>query len=368
MSVLFEPFKIRNLTLPNRVVMAPMTRNFSPNGVPGQNVADYYAKRAESDVGLIVSEGTTVNRPEASNDAGIPHFHGEASLAGWKNVVDAVHAKGGLFAPQIWHTGGVREQIPKAYSRPGEAEGPSGLYMPDQPYGKAMTEEDVADTVEAFAQACEDAVAIGCDAIELHGAHGYLIDQFFWDGTNQRTDQYGGATLPERTRFATDILKAVRARIGETPLILRISQWNQQDYSRRMALTPDELAAWTQPLVDAGADILHCSQRRFWEPEFPELDGENGLNFAGWVKKLTGVPTMSVGSVSLDRDFFLSLGGHDTAVADLGQLEERMDKGEFDLIAVGRALISNPDWVEKVKQDKIAELDNFTSKDLAELV
>lgn len=367
MSILFEPFTLRNLTIPNRVAMAPMTRNFSPNGVPGQNVADYYGKRAEANVGLIISEGTVVNRPEAANDGGIPHFHGDAALAGWKNAVDAVHANNGLFAPQIWHTGCFREQLPH-YQRPGETEGPSGLFKPDEPYGKAMTEEDVADTVAAFAQACEDAVSIGCDAIEIHGAHGYLVDQFFWDGTNQRDDQWGGATLPERTKFATEIIKQTRAKIGDTPLILRISQWNQQDYERRLAPSADELAAWTQPLVDAGVDMLHCSQRRFWEPEFPELDGENGLNFAGWVKKLTGVPTMSVGSVSLDRDFFLSFGGHDSEAQDLGNLERRMEAGEFDMIAVGRALITNPDWVEKVRADKIDELKGFTPKDLGALV
>ena len=367
MSILFEPFTIRNLTLPNRVVMAPMTRNFSPGGVPGQNVADYYAKRAEANVGLIVSEGTVINRPGAANDSGIPHFHGEKALAGWKKVVDDVHAKGGLFAPQIWHTGIVKPQFPDK-PRPGEPEGPSGLFKPDEPLGNAMTENDVIDTIEAYAQACEDAVAIGCDAVELHGAHGYLIDQFFWDGTNQRDDKWGGATLPERARFATDVVKAVRARIGDTPLILRISQWNQQDYARRLATTPDDLAAWVQPLVDAGADVLHCSQRRFWEPEFPELDGEEGLNFAGWVKKLTGVPTISVGSVSLDRDFFTSFGGKDSSAADLGQLERRMEAGEFDLIAVGRALISNPDWVEKVRADEVDKLEGFTPQHLRELV
>ena len=173
MSILFEPFTLRNLTLPNRVVMAPMTRNFSPDGIPGPNVADYYSRRAEANVGLILSEGTVVNRPEAANDANIPHFHGEAALAGWKAAVDGVHAKGGLFAPQIWHTGLVRAQMPDR-PRPAEPEGPSGLFKPDEPLGKAMSEEDVADTIEAFAQACADAVAIGCDAIELHGAHGYL--------------------------------------------------------------------------------------------------------------------------------------------------------------------------------------------------
>lgn len=345
MSVLFEPFTVRGLTLKNRVVMAPMTRNFSPDGVPGADVAEYYRKRAEGEVGLIVTEGTVVDRPEARNEPNIPFFHGEEALGGWKNVVEQVHAEGGKIAPQIWHTGLVREQI-KDRPRPGEPEGPSGLYLPGKPYGKAMTEEDVADAVDAFVRASVDAVRLGFDCIEFHGAHGYLIDQFFWGGTNVRSDKWGGQSLPERTKFATEILRLTREAVGDVPIILRISQWNQQDFTRRLAPTPGELEAWVAPLVDAGADIIHCSQRRFWEPEFPELDGEKGLNFAGWVKKLAGVPTISVGSVALDDDFFGTFMGQETHATDLGDLEQRMERGEFDLIAVGRALIANPDWVK----------------------
>ena len=153
----------------------------------------------------------------------------------------------------------------------------------------------------------------------------------------------------------------------DIPIIIRVSQWSQQDYERRLAPTPDAMEAWLTPLVEAGADILHCSQRRFWEPEFPDLDGEKGLNFAGWAKKLTGAPTISVGSVSLDGDFFGTFRGQNTASTGLGDLERRMDAGEFDLIAVGRALIANPDWVEKVREGKLRELQGFASEQLAVL-
>jgi 2,4-dienoyl-CoA reductase-like NADH-dependent reductase (Old Yellow Enzyme family) len=247
-------------------------------------------------------------------------------------------------------------------------EGPSGLFRPDEPYGKAMSEEDVSDAVAAFVRAAADAVELGFDCIEFHGAHGYLIDQFFWGGTNARGDEWGGLTLPERTRFAAEILRQTRAAIGDIPIILRISQWNQQDYRRRLAPTPAELEAWVRPLIDAGADILHCSQRRFWEPEFPEIDGENGLNFAGWVKKLTGIATMSVGSVGLDGDFFGSFAGQTTKATELGDLELRMERGEFDLIAVGRALISNPDWVRLVREGRMDELEGYRSEHLGVLV
>jgi len=367
MSVLFEPFSIRGLKMPNRVVMAPMTRNYSPSAIPGQNVADYYARRAEYNVGLIITEGTVVDRPEAANHPYIPHFHGEAALAGWGKVVEDVHANGGRIAPQIWHTGLVPEQMPDA-PRPGEAEGPSGLAGADKPYGKEMTEEDVADTVAAFGKAAADAARLGFDSVELHGAHGYLIDQFFWHVTNQRSDRFGGPTLADRTAFAAEIVKAVRAGAGDLPIILRVSQWKQQQYDARLAPSPDEIEAWLTPLRDAGVDIFHCSQRRFWEPEFPEIDGEEGLNFAGWVKKILAVPTISVGSVSLDTDFFSVFSGQSSGASGLGDLERRMEAEEFDLIAVGRSLIANPDWAEKVKAGRSSELEGFDMKKLGELV
>ena len=367
-SVLFQPFTLKNLELPNRIVMAPMTRNFSPGGIPGQDVADYYRIRAAADVGLIVTEGAVINRPEAANHPAIPHFHGQAALAGWQNVVDEVHKVGGKIAPQIWHTGAVRAQFPDA-PRTQEPEGPSGLLSPGKPNGKTMSEEDIADTIAAYASAAGDAVRMGFDTVELHGAHGYLIDQFFWDGTTERTDQWGGKTLPERSRFAVEIVKAVRAAMGpDTPLILRVSQWKQQQYDFRLAPTPDEMTAWLAPLVEAGVDILHCSQRRFWEPEFPELDGEKGLNFAGWVKKLTGAPTISVGSVALNQDFFTGFTQSSDAVVDLSNLIERIEKGEFDMIAVGRALISDPEWAAKVKAGKLDELIGYDVADLGQLV
>src|SRR5690606_10899877 len=198
----------------------------------------------------------------------------------------------------------------------------------------------------AFAKAAADAKALGFDTVELHGAHGYLIDQFFWAGTNTRTDRYGGATLAERSRFAADVVAATREAVGpDFPILLRVSQWKQQDYAVRLAPTPREMEQWLGPLVAAGVDILHCSQRRFWEPEFPEIDGASGLNFAGWAKKLTGAPTISVGSVGLSGDFFSAFQGQGSEAASLDGLVERMERGEFDLVAVGRALLSDAHWV-----------------------
>ncbi len=362
---LFTPFTMAGLALPNRIVMAPMTRSFSPGGVPGANVADYYRRRAEGQVGLIVTEGTGVDRPGSLNDPNVPVFHGEAALGGWGKVVEAVHGAGGRIAPQLWHVGGMKNALLPDYKH--DAEGPSGLLRPGKEYGKAMREEDIADAVRAFAQAAGDAVRLGFDAVELHGAHGYLIDQFFWEGTNVRADGWNG-DLPARARFAGEIVKAVRAAIGTTPLILRLSQWKQQDFTARLAPTPDAMAAWLQPLADAGVDVFHCSQRRFWEPEFPELDGPEGLNFAGWAKKLTGKTTITVGSVGLSGEFVAAFGGEASKPASLDNLLHRLERDEFDLVAVGRALIVDPDWAEKVRDGRFAELKDFDRSALATLV
>ncbi len=366
-DVLFRPFSIGKLHLANRIVMAPMTRVFAPDGIPGESNATYYRKRAEGGVGLILSEGTVVDRPAARNEAGIPFFHGEHALAGWKGVISAVHAVGGKMGPQLWHTGSTRGT--QGWEPEAPVESPSGLVGPNDPRGEAMGDEAIADTIAAFARAAADAQRLGFDTLEIHGAHGYLIDQFFWQGTNLRTDRYNGATIQERSRMAAEVVKATRAAVGpDFPVILRVSQWKQQDYRARLAATPAEMTDWLAPLVEAGADVLHCSQRRFWEPEFPEIDGEDGLNFAGWAKKLTGAASISVGSVGLAGDFFGAFGGKGSETQGLDKLVARMERDEFDLIAVGRALISDADWARKIQSGEAAALKGFDAAHLAQLV
>ncbi|TRW14759.1 NADH:flavin oxidoreductase [Glacieibacterium frigidum] len=359
---LFQPYSLKGLNLPNRIVMAPMTRSFSPGGIPGDDVVEYYRKRAEGEVGLIVTEGTGIERAGAVNDPNVPDFFG-AALPGWGRVADAVHGAHGHIAPQLWHVGGMPNRA--TTSKPVTAESPSGLYMAGRSNGDAMSDADVADAIAAFARAAADAKRLGFDAVELHGAHGYLIDQFFWGVTNQRDDGFGGETLPERGRFAAEILKAVRAAVGpDYPVIIRVSQWKQQDFGFKLAADPAALGEWLQPLADAGADMFHCSQRRFWEPEFEGSD----LNFAGWVKKVTGTPTITVGSIGLDGDFIAGFGGEASQPASLDALVERLDREEFDLVAVGRALIVDPDWVQKVRDGRTGELRGFDRAALATLV
>ncbi|WP_409433299.1 NADH:flavin oxidoreductase [Litorimonas sp. RW-G-Af-16] len=360
---LFQPFTCRGLTLPNRVVMAPMTRSFSPGGVPGENVAAYYERRAQHDVGLILTEGTVTDRGGASNDVNIPHFHGKDALAGWQAVADRVHDAGGRIAPQIWHQGLVRKpgtgNFPDAPS-----DSPSGLTHNGKQVTPPPSEEDVADMASAYARAAKNAKDLGFDAIEIHGAHGYLIDQFFWDVMNQREDRYGG-NLVDRATFAADVIRECRKAVGDDmPIILRFSQWKQQDYTARLADTPQKLGAFLEVFKDAGVDMLHCSQRRFWEPEFAE---ENDLNLAGWAKKLTGLPTITVGSVGLSSDFFGAFQGQASEAASLDELFNRLEKGEFDLVAVGRALLNDPEWVSKVKAGEFDKLKDYDGEALKTL-
>ncbi len=305
-SALFRPFTIKNLTLANRIVMAPMTRSKSPGGIPGENVAAYYRRRAEGGVGLIVTEGTYVNHPGAASYPDVPHFYGDAALAGWLRVLESVHAAGGHIFPQLWHVGLVAP--PGGKFGPG-AVGPSGLVKPGEKATEPMTQADIDHVVRAFGEAAADAERLGFDGIEIHGAHGYLLDQFFWQGTNQRTDGYGG-DLPARTRFAVEVIREIRSKVSrEFPVCLRFSQWKLQDFEAKLAQTPAELERFLAPLTAAGVDMFHCSQRRFWDAEF---EG-SPLNLAGWTKKLTGKPTITVGSVTLNQEFTRSFGTPDTA-------------------------------------------------------
>ncbi|MEV5754660.1 NADH:flavin oxidoreductase [Actinoallomurus sp. NPDC052308] len=368
---LFTKFTVGSLTLDNRIVMAPMTRELSPDGVPGPDVAAYYARRAENGVGLIITEGTVIDHPASASSDAIPRFHGEGALAGWAGVVRAVHAAGGRIAPQLWHVGldpllwGAAPRARRAMRDGVPPISPSGV-DPDgvtgdssavlEIAGRPMSESDIADVIDAFARAAADARRIGFDGIELHAAHGYLIDQFFWQVTNRRTDRYNGG-VADRARFGAEIVRACRRAVGPGfPISLRLSQWKVGHYNARLANDPPQLEAFLTPLVDAGVDLFHCSTRRFWQPEF---DG-SALNLAGWVKKLTGRPTITVGSVGLkDSDFLTYLDGVGAQTGDVDAVTERLERGEFDLVAVGRSLIADPAWPTKIREGRLDDLIDF---------
>ncbi|MFI1165921.1 NADH:flavin oxidoreductase [Streptomyces sp. NPDC020801] len=362
-QILSRPVTLNGLTVPNRIVMAPMTRMFSPGGIPGEDVLSYYARRAAAGVGLIVTEGTYVGHDSAGESSRVPRFHGEEQLAGWAKVAEAVHAAGGTIVPQLWHIGMVRKP-----GRPPFADappvGPSGLRIGESEVtGKAMTQTDVDDVIGAFAEAAAAAERIGFDGVELHGAHGYLLDQFLWAGTNRRTDAYGGDPVA-RSKFAAEIVAAVRAAVSPAfPVIFRYSQWKQEAYDARLAETPEELEAILAPLAAAGVDVFHASTRRYWLPEFEGSD----LNLAGWTKKLTGKQVITVGSVGLDGDFIKAFMGEGAAIGSLDNLLDRMERDEFDLVAVGRALLQDPEWAAKVLGDRFEELKPYDAAALKTL-
>jgi len=357
LEILYQPVRIGNLTLSNRIVMAPMTRGFSPNGIPGADVIGYYKRRAENEVGLIITEGTLINHPAAAQGLGRPNFHGVAALNGWSQVVETVHEAGGKIIPQLWHVGMAR-QIHGENPNPTVLPiGPSGIDVASgEKVTVPMTVSEIDQIIKAFAQAASDAKRLGFDGIELHGAHGYLIDQFFWEKTNQRQDKYGG-DMGARSQFAVEIVEACREAVGpDFPIVFRYSQWKLGDYKAKLAATPEELAVFLAPLVQAGVDIFHCSTRRYWEPEF---EG-SPLNLAGWTKKLTGKPTITVGSVGLDNnfiDFFTE--GKGAKTTSLTPVIERLQKKEFDLVAVGRALLADPAWATKIHENRSDELIPF---------
>jgi 2,4-dienoyl-CoA reductase-like NADH-dependent reductase (Old Yellow Enzyme family) len=361
-SPLFRPLSVKSLELANRLVMAPMTRNFSPGGVPGPDVAAYYRRRAEGGTGLIITEGTYVPHPGAGFSPNVPNFHGDAALAGWQHVVDEVHAAGGKIFPQLWHVGLM--PLPGDDFDPKSATSPSGYYRGEELIGEPASEQTVEAVITAFGEAAASAKTLGFDGLQIHGAHGYLIDQFFWDVTNRRDGRFGGADLPARSNLALEIVRECRAKTGsDFPISFRFSQWKQQDFTARLAHTPAALEAFLAPLVDAGVDIFDCSTRRFWEPEFEGSD----MNLAGWTRKLTGKVTSTVGSVSLNTDLFSGFTQETHIANNMNRLLEMMSRGDFDLVSVGRSIIVDPEWGNKVRRGHLDALRAYDATALGSL-
>lgn len=360
---LLAPLTLRGLTLPNRVLMAPMTRYRSPLGVPTDEVARYYARRAATGLGAILTEGVALPHYAAADHPDIPRIDGAEALGGWRKVVDAVHGAGGRIIPQLWHQGPMWN-VEYAGTGTGNPMRPSGIWGPEdgvisfREEGRAesltpvppMTDSDIADVIAAYRQAARNAVALGVDGIAIHGAHGYLIDTFLWDYTNRREDQWGGDPA-RRAAFGVAVVKAIRAEVGEAmPIVLRFSQFKMQDYRAVLAATPDTLGELLGPLAEAGVDLFDASQRYFDTPIF---EGSN-LNLAGWAKKLTGKASMTVGGVALDKakGNAKHIDDSQQSVNNLPLLIERYERGEFDLVAVGRAILNDPDWFNKARNDE----------------
>ena len=357
---LLKALQLRGCQLANRVVMAPMSRYLSPGGAPTAEVAAYYARRAASGLGLIVTEGIGVAHPLAVDHPGVPRLHGEMALQGWGAVVEAVHAAGGMIWPQLWHQGPMWQV---EHATQGTASGlrPSGVWGPGDgvisipsesresalPPTRPMSDAEIQDVIDAYAVSARHARSLGFDGVAIHGAHGYLIDSFLWGVTNQRSDRWGG-DLAARAEFGREVVRAIRREIGDDlPISFRFSQFKMQDYRAQLAVTPAELEALLAPLAEAGVDLFDASQRYFDTPLF---EG-SPLNLAGWAKALTGKPSMTVGGVGLGKAAGPARHIDDSQAStdNLPRVVERFERGEFDLVAVGRSVLNDPQWFAKAR-------------------
>lgn len=350
---LFTEFHAGPLRLRNRFAMAPMTRVKSPDGVLNDENIGYYRDHAAGGVGLIITEGTYVRGPASGPLPKVPRFYGADSTGGWRAVVEAVHAEGAAIVPQLWHVGVDRGETPR-FEPDTLTVSPSGVDHTGKQVGRALTNDDLDTLVASYVESATLAKNLGFDGLELHGAHGYLLDQFFWATTNHREDS---GTLRGRAAFPARVVAAVREAVGpDFPIIYRYSQWKGVDYGAKIAETPGELEELLTPLVEAGVDIFHTSQRRHWQPEF--TDHADDVSLAGWTKKITGLPVITVGSVGVDQVF---QGGQidETQAQRFRVLQEQFERGEFDVVAVGRALLADPEWVNKVRDGRFSDIVPF---------
>lgn len=325
---LFSPAPLGLLTIANRLVMAPMTRSRAPGNLPNELMAVYYGQRAAA--GLIVTEGTSPS-PNGLGYVHIPGLFSPAQIEGWKKVTSAVHAKGGHIFAQLMHTGrvghpanlppGAEVIAPSAVAAPGEMFTPKGK-LP-HPVPRAMTETDIAKTREEFVQAAKNAVAAGFDGVELHGANGYLLEQFISPVTNQRTDAYGGS-VGKRARFVLEVTRSVADAIGGAKVGVRLSPYG---VNAGMTAYPEIDATYLElarELAGTGAQYIHLvDHSAMGAPPVPAT-----LRAAlreAWPRTL------------------IVCGGFDRAKA-----EAALDAGQADLIAFGRPFLANPDLVARL--------------------
>ena len=366
MSAFFQPLTIAGLTLTNRFVMPGMQRGWCVDGHAPQRLADYYAARTRGGVQLIITECVAVDHPSATRTRKYGRL-AEDTADGWARCVDAVHDAGGHFFPQIGHEGAHLAAPDGDYFATSPVLSPSGLMKPGTVVGSPATIADLEAVRDAFVRSARVARRIGADGIEIHACHGYLLDQFLWAATNVRDDGYGGPDIRDRVRFPAEVVRAVRDEVGSDFVIsLRFSQWKLQDYNARVAETPDDLSTMLRTFDEAGVDVFHASTRRFGNPAWPESD----LSLAGMTRTLSGKPVIAVGGVGLTIDMVESFSGKDTNASPeitFPALAKHFNAQEFDLIAVGRGNIGDPDWVAKVRDGRPDLIRQFKLADLGDV-
>lgn len=340
---LFTAYRLGPLALRNRFVMLPMTRLHSPGGVPGEDVRSYYARRAAS-VGLVIAEAALVDEPSAGGSSRVPRLYGDAPRDAWRSLVADVHAQGGLVLPQLWHVGAVRRPGRPPYHE-APVLSPSGIGLDGQPIdGVPLATSGIDRIVQSFARAAAFAKDFGADGVEVHGAHGYLIDQFLWARTNRRADRYGGGLIGRLT-FAAEVVSAVRDAVGpDFPVAFRFSQWKNSAFDATVFRTPAELEQALATLSNAGVTMWDVSTRRYWLPAFEGSE----LTLAGWTKRISGMPTLACGSVGVSSPF-LSDAADERSSVNLRRLLDLFEAGEFDLVGTGRAVLSDPMFIRRIR-------------------
>ncbi|WP_287740005.1 MULTISPECIES: alkene reductase [Diaphorobacter] len=343
MTTLFDPIQAGDLHLANRIAMAPLTRNRSPRAVPRDITATYYAQRASA--GLLITEGTAITH-QGQGYSDVPGLYGTEQLDGWKRVTQAVHARGGKIVTQLWHVGRVSHTALQpeggAPVAPSAVRAQSQTYLVDAASGqgqfvptsepRALAAEELPDIVHAFAAAARNAVqTAGFDGVEIHGANGYLLDQFLKDGANQRKDDYGGG-IANRVRLMVEVTRAVVDAIGGGRVGIRLS-----------------------PVTPAN-DIRDSDPQPLFEHLAREL-APLGLAFIHVIEGATGGPREVEGrpfDYAAFKNAYRSAGGRGAWMVNNGydrdMAQEALASGRADIVAFGRAFISNPDLVERLRR------------------
>jgi 2,4-dienoyl-CoA reductase-like NADH-dependent reductase (Old Yellow Enzyme family) len=362
LTPLLRPLRIRGLQLRNRFVMPGMQRYWCVDGAPDHRLREYYCRRVLGGASLVISESCAIDHPSATKNPTFARIS-PGTREAWRACVAAVHGVGGAMFLQLWHQGAVNYGGDAERNPDFVALSPSGLAHPGEPFGRAATEADLQSIKRAFVLGALDAAEIGADGVELHCAHGFLLDQFLWPLTNLRTDRYGGASITERATFVAEVAAAVRAATGPDFVIsVRMSQWKESDYDARIVERPAELGRLVPLLRSAGADIFHVSTRRFWTPEWEGSD----FGLAGWVRSFTDAAVIAVGSIGLDIDVMATLTGHEarpTGASRMDELVRRFERGDFDLVSVGRSQIGDPQWVAKMTAGRPGDIRPFRLDD-----
>ena len=362
LSPLFTPYRLKNVTVRNRFALPGMQRGGTPGGMPSPALADFYRRVAEGGTALVIGGSSAVDHPSATwhDDAAMLT---EATLDAWRRCAEGVRRADSVFLNQLWHEGAIRQEGRGGPHPDAPTLSPSGLARHDKPSGRAATLEELAEIKDAYVRAAIIAMEVGAHGVEIHAAHGYLLDQFLWPETNLRDDGYGGPLMADRVRWPAEVMAAVREAIGpEAILSVRLSQWKELDYNARIVETPDELQVLVRAFEDAGADIFHISTRRFYTPEWPGSD----WGMAGWVKSMTTLPVITVGCVGLSTDLIDGEQDAETDViaSNVDHVVKRFKNNEFDFVAVGRSNIGDQSWVEKVRTGRYADISDFTKDEM----